>query len=148
MFDIGFWELCVIGVVALLILGPERLPVAARTAGLWIAKARKVLGNVKSEIDRELQLDDLRKRLKEEEQNIRDESGFADLEGLAENTIADVKSYQDDVASTPVVEKEDNNDSGHGEFEPSSEPQIESNLESGLEPGIESKNDQTTESSK
>ena len=69
MFDIGFWELCLIAIVALLILGPERLPIAARTAGLWIGKARRMIGSVKSEIDRELQLDEVRKRLKEEEQD-------------------------------------------------------------------------------
>lgn len=54
MFDIGFWELAVIGVVALIILGPERLPGAARTAGLWIGKARRMFADVKADIDKEL----------------------------------------------------------------------------------------------
>ncbi len=54
MFDVGFWELALISVVALLILGPERLPQAARTAGLWVGKARRMLREVKSDIDREL----------------------------------------------------------------------------------------------
>lgn len=54
MFDIGFWELAVIGVVALIILGPERLPKAARTAGLWLGKARRMFNEVKADIDREL----------------------------------------------------------------------------------------------
>ena len=87
MFDIGFWELCLIAVVALLVLGPERLPMAARTAGLWIAKARRMIGDVKSEIDRELQLDEVRKRLQEEEIKLRESTGITDLEGLANNTI-------------------------------------------------------------
>ena len=97
MVDIGFWELCLIAVVALLILGPERLPVAARTAGLWIGKARRLIGNVKTEIDRELQLDELRQRLKDEEIKIREQTGLGDLEGMAENTISDVKSYQSEL---------------------------------------------------
>ena len=97
MFDIGFWELCLIAVVALLILGPERLPVAARTAGLWVGRARRMIGNVKSEIDRELQLDEIRSKLKEEENNIRETSGMTDFETLTENTIADVKNVQDSV---------------------------------------------------
>ncbi|MDH3638019.1 MAG: Sec-independent protein translocase protein TatB [Gammaproteobacteria bacterium] len=54
MFDIGFWELCLIGVLALIILGPERLPQVARTAGLWMGRARRFLGDVKADIDREI----------------------------------------------------------------------------------------------
>ena len=99
MFDIGFWELCLIAVVALLILGPERLPVAARTAGLWIGKARRMIGDVKSEIDRELQLDEVRKRLKEEEVKLRESTGIDDLEGLASNTIDDITNYQNDIGT-------------------------------------------------
>ena len=60
MFDIGFWELCLIGVVALLILGPERLPSLARTAGLWIGRARRFLSDLKVDIDKELKSDELR----------------------------------------------------------------------------------------
>jgi sec-independent protein translocase protein TatB len=59
MFDIGFWELCLIGVVALLILGPERLPTVARTAGLWIGRARRFLGELKVDIDKELRSEEL-----------------------------------------------------------------------------------------
>lgn len=54
MFDIGFWELCLIGVLALIILGPERLPQVARTAGLWMGRARRFLADVKADIDREI----------------------------------------------------------------------------------------------
>jgi sec-independent protein translocase protein TatB len=63
MFDIGFWELVLIGVIALLVIGPERLPRVARTAGLWIGRARRTLGSVKSEIDRELKAQELREIL-------------------------------------------------------------------------------------
>lgn len=60
MFDIGFWELCLVGVVALVVLGPEKLPRAARMAGLWLAKARRTLATVKEEVTRELELEDLK----------------------------------------------------------------------------------------
>ena len=60
MFDIGFWELCLIGVVALVVLGPEKLPRAARTAGLWMGKARRAIADVQAEVQRELDLEDLR----------------------------------------------------------------------------------------
>jgi sec-independent protein translocase protein TatB len=42
MFDIGFWEMAFIGVIALVVIGPERLPGVARTAGLWVGKARRM----------------------------------------------------------------------------------------------------------
>jgi len=61
VFDIGFWEIAIIGVIALLILGPERLPRAARTAGLWVGKARRTLADVKRDIDRELDASELKK---------------------------------------------------------------------------------------
>ncbi len=64
MFDVSFWELCLVGVVALLVLGPEKLPRAARTAGLWIGKARRMLAQMQAEIERELDLEEI-KRLNE-----------------------------------------------------------------------------------
>lgn len=63
MFDIGFWELVLIGVVALLVIGPERLPKAARIAGLWVGRARRTLASVKDEIDRELKAQELKEIL-------------------------------------------------------------------------------------
>ena len=66
MFDIGFGELLVVGAVALVVLGPERLPVVARTAGLWVGKARNMLAGVKAEIDRELKAEDLKRALEEQ----------------------------------------------------------------------------------
>lgn len=63
MFDLGFSELLVIGVVALLVLGPERLPRAARFAGLWVRKARAQWYSVKSEFERELAAEDMRKAM-------------------------------------------------------------------------------------
>ena len=107
MFDIGFWELCLIAVVALLILGPERLPVAARTAGLWLAKARQMATKVKSEIDRELQLDEVRKQLKEEEVNLKNTTGINDLESLAGDTIDDVKSFNNNMDENQISSTND-----------------------------------------
>lgn len=59
MFDIGFFELCIIGVVALLVLGPERLPRAARTAGMWVGRAKRMVTQVKRDIDDELRQEEL-----------------------------------------------------------------------------------------
>ncbi|MGY3933004.1 twin arginine translocation protein B [Aeromonas encheleia] len=68
MFDIGFWELVVIGVVALVVLGPERLPVAIRTASHWIKLIRSTANSVKSELEQELKLQELHNDLKKAEQ--------------------------------------------------------------------------------
>lgn len=65
MFDIGFSELLVIAVVALLVLGPERLPKAARFAGLWVRRARAQWYSVKSELERELAAEDLKRSLQD-----------------------------------------------------------------------------------
>jgi sec-independent protein translocase protein TatB len=65
MFDVGFSELLIIAVVALLVLGPERLPKAARFAGLWVRRARAQWYSVKSELERELAQEDLKRQLSE-----------------------------------------------------------------------------------
>jgi sec-independent protein translocase protein TatB len=65
MFDVGFSELLIIAVVALLVLGPERLPKAARLAGLWVRRARAQWYSVKSELERELAQEDLKRQLSE-----------------------------------------------------------------------------------
>ena len=72
MFDIGFSELLVIAVVALLVLGPERLPKAARFAGLWVRKARAQWYSVKSEFEREMASDELKRSLGNPAQDLRD----------------------------------------------------------------------------
>ncbi|NJD24985.1 MAG: twin-arginine translocase subunit TatB [Betaproteobacteria bacterium] len=61
MFDIGFSELLVIGVVALIVIGPERLPKVARTLGHLLGRAQRYVSDVKSDINREMQLDELKK---------------------------------------------------------------------------------------
>ena len=58
MFDIGFWELILLAVVGLLIVGPERLPGFAREAGRWIRRVRRLTGDARREIQRELQWDE------------------------------------------------------------------------------------------
>lgn len=65
MFDIGFWEIAIIGVIALLVLGPERLPRVARTAGKYLSKARRTWSSVRREIERELAAEDLRRDLEQ-----------------------------------------------------------------------------------
>ncbi|MEE8321482.1 MAG: Sec-independent protein translocase protein TatB [Gammaproteobacteria bacterium] len=58
MFDIGFWELIIIAIVALIIVGPERLPSFAREAGKWLGKFRRFINTTRQEFERELRLED------------------------------------------------------------------------------------------
>nr|VFJ67186.1 MAG: sec-independent protein translocase protein TatB [Candidatus Kentron sp. FW] len=67
MFDIGFWELTIIAIIALLVIGPDRLPAFARTAGLWLRKARQFLSGIKNDIDRELRTEELKRIMKSQE---------------------------------------------------------------------------------
>lgn len=69
MFDMGATELLVVGVVALIVVGPERLPRLARTGGRWIGRARRSLVSIKAEIDRELKTEELKDILRQQQLN-------------------------------------------------------------------------------
>ena len=71
MFDIGFSELVVIGLVALIVSGPERLPRVARTAGHLLGRLQRYVSDVKADINREIQLEELKKLQEEVERNAR-----------------------------------------------------------------------------
>ncbi len=71
MFDVGFSELFIIAVVALLVLGPERLPKAARFAGLWVRKARAQWYSVKSEFEFEMAQEEMKKHMSDVENSIK-----------------------------------------------------------------------------
>ena len=67
MFDIGFSELLLVGLVALIVFGPERLPGAARTAGLWIGRLKRSFSAIKAEVEREMGADEIRRQLHNEQ---------------------------------------------------------------------------------
>ena len=71
MFDIGFSELLLFGIIALIVLGPEKLPQAARTAGQWYAKIRRTVSTLQSEIEAELDLAETRQQMQKELAKIR-----------------------------------------------------------------------------
>src|SRR5690606_36421505 len=105
MFDIGFMELVLIGIVALLVVGPEKLPGAIRTGALWVGRAKRSFNQVKADIEREINADDIRRQL-------HNESILADIEKAkkdANKLIADTKESLDsvnaDVNSTLAREK-------------------------------------------
>lgn len=74
MFDIGFAELIIIGVVALLVIGPERLPGAIRTGSAWLNRFRRGFNEIKQEVQQELHNDEIMRGLKETRDQLRDET--------------------------------------------------------------------------
>lgn len=73
MFDIGFWELVLIAVIGLVVLGPERLPVAVRTVARWVRTFRAMAASVQNELNQELKLQEMQENLKKAEQmNLKD----------------------------------------------------------------------------
>ncbi len=88
MFDMGFLELLLIGVVGLLVLGPERLPKAARTLGLWIGKIKRSVSGMQREINSQLEAEELRQKLNEQQKKLDDSVNTVkrDVESIAEPT--------------------------------------------------------------
>ena len=86
MFEIGFWELVMVGVVALIVVGPEQLPGLARKAGFWLGKARRMISEVKAEVDRELHLEELKQSLRQQ----------ADL-GAVKDVADQVKTFRREI---------------------------------------------------
>ena len=72
MFDVGFSELVLIGIVALVVIGPERLPKVARMAGHLLGRMQRYVNDVKADINREIQLDELKKLRAEVQDTARD----------------------------------------------------------------------------
>ncbi len=95
MFDFGFSELVMIGIVALVVLGPERLPTVARTAGQWLGKAQRMVQQVKSDIEREAELSEL-KKIQEEAKGVADDLTKT-IKGEAQEIEKSVNELQKDV---------------------------------------------------
>ena len=94
MFDFGFSEMMIVGVVALIVLGPERLPLVARKTGEWIGKAQRFVAQVKSDIDRETELSEL-KRIQDEAKNLANDVKST-VESQASSIESSVKSVTDE----------------------------------------------------
>lgn len=108
MFDVSFSELIVIGIVALVVIGPERLPKVARTAGHLMGRLQRYVNDVKSDISREMQLDEL-KKLKAEmqdsassfEQSIKSE--FQSIEQTVEQTAQSAQTGIQELSAAPAT---------------------------------------------
>ncbi|WP_333877801.1 Sec-independent protein translocase protein TatB [Methylobacter sp.] len=102
MFDVGFSELCLIGLVSLLVIGPERLPKVARLAGFWLGKTRNMVASVKEEIKLELQAEEMRQIFKEQ-------SGLQEVQQILDETSDTLKSTIDPLSTTSRTQDDDLN---------------------------------------
>jgi len=97
LFDVGFQEIVLIGIIALLVIGPERLPSVARSVGLWVGKIQRFVAGVKTDIRNELQNDELRGLLNNQEDQIRElketltetRNEFARTASMASSSLSD-----------------------------------------------------------
>ena len=89
MFDFGFAEMLVIGVVALLVIGPEQLPQVARKAGVWIGRLRRMAGDVQREVDRQLQAEELRERIRKEGEGMK----LEEIQGTVTEALEEAKKH-------------------------------------------------------
>ncbi|MEQ9107904.1 MAG: Sec-independent protein translocase protein TatB [Limnobacter sp.] len=109
MFDIAFSEMLIIAVIALVVIGPEKLPKVAKTVGHLLGKAQRYVSDVKSEINREMEIDELRKLQAEMQTAARKVE--SDVQTTLRDTETDlnksVKSIEDDIAeleNTPAAD--------------------------------------------
>jgi sec-independent protein translocase protein TatB len=102
VFDIGFLELLLIGIMALLVLGPERLPGAIRTASLWLGRLKRSFNQIKQEVEREINIDEIK-------QQLHNESVLKNIETDIEQVKQTIKNEMDDLDSQlrPDLEKLD-----------------------------------------
>jgi sec-independent protein translocase protein TatB len=109
MFDIGFSELLVIGVVALIVIGPEKLPRVARTVGVLAGRLQRYVSDVKADINREIELEELRKMRDSMQQAASEfqssvQSEVSKTEAELNQTAADLNKPVEDVAKDKLAQ--------------------------------------------
>jgi len=106
MFDIGFMELVLIAIVALVVVGPERLPGAIRTTTLWIGRAKRSFQQVKTEIEREINADEIRRQLHNESILAGIEKARKQADSLVQNARHDIDAFDSEMKTTLKSEEQ------------------------------------------
>ncbi|MDP2226195.1 MAG: Sec-independent protein translocase protein TatB [Moraxellaceae bacterium] len=96
MFDVGFSELLLLAIVALVVIGPERLPHAARVAGAWIGRIKRTVSNIQADIEREVSAQELRDRLEKEIALVREHDAMSGVSEPFEAVQQGLASLQDE----------------------------------------------------
>ncbi len=95
MFDVGFWEFALIGVIALIIVGPERMPGIARTAGKYAGKAKRFIAKIQDDVGEELEVDKLKDQLNAMDKD----ANIVEIFDETKQAISDIKTDVDKTKS-------------------------------------------------
>ncbi len=101
MFDMGFTEMMLIGIVALIVIGPERLPGVARTAGKYVGRLKRFMTSVKADVEQELRADELRQILSQQQKEL---DSLKDTISEAGRDIEKQTSVLDEVIDRPAAQ--------------------------------------------
>lgn len=100
MFDVGFSELLLLAVIALVVLGPEKLPHAARMAGAWVGRIRRMLISVQADIENEVAAAEMRERIKKELEKAKASTGLTEAQAALEHALQDTPPAKPDATPT------------------------------------------------
>tara|TARA_R110001592_G_scaffold204098_1_gene454100 strand:+ start:7896 stop:8339 length:444 start_codon:yes stop_codon:yes gene_type:complete len=111
MFDIGFLELVLVGIIGLIILGPERLPIAARTLGKWVGRARRLVSQFTQEIDKEIEIEELKAQLKKQGESLDINKDVRQIQDTVSQALKEAEQYTESYADKEL-------EPHSGEYEP------------------------------
>jgi sec-independent protein translocase protein TatB len=110
MFDVGITELGLIALVALIVIGPERLPKVARTVGLWLGRGRRFIASVKADIDQEIKAEELKEILEKQAKEANPmheiiEETRSDLDQIKQQAERDIEASRDALDKTDATDR-------------------------------------------
>ena len=101
MFDFGFWEIAIIGIITLIVVGPEKMPELARKAGLYVGKFKKFVSKIQNDINNEIKSEELKEQL-----SIKDEeSSLSQTVEQAKSSIDEIKKEAAKISDLSSVNK-------------------------------------------
>ena len=104
MFDIGFLELVLVGIIGLLVLGPERLPVAARTLGRWVGNARRMMANISQEIDKQIEIEELKAEHKKQGESLNINEDVKQIQQTVSDALKEAEQHSEEYEPLPRKE--------------------------------------------
>lgn len=104
MFDIGFLELILVGIIGLLVLGPERLPVAARTLGRWVGNARRMMTHISQEIDKQVEIEELKAELKKQGESLNVNEDIKQIQQTVSEALKEAEQHSEEFEPLPRKE--------------------------------------------
>lgn len=128
MFDVGFTEIVLIGIVALIVIGPERLPAVAKTVGQWIGKLQRFVKGVKTDLASELEAGDLKKLIGDQREQINELRDMVSTtkKGFQETSASILKSTKEGLDELETTVKKANSDEPDQSTATSSDPEVTS----------------------